>query len=83
MEMGKYLRGFVLAGSLAMMAGCAAGVGYRVYDPYYTDYHVFDSGENVYYRNWINGNHRHYRDFRKLRPEDQHAYWTWRHERHK
>ena len=60
--------------------GCAERHYYRVYDPYYTDYHVWDSDEIIYYRQWSRENHRDAdRDFRKLSPEEQKEYWTWRH----
>jgi hypothetical protein len=53
---------------------------YRVYDPYYSDYHVWNHDEVVYYQQWSHENHRdEHRDFRKLRPEEQKEYWTWRH----
>ena len=53
---------------------------YRVYDPYYTDYHVWDDNEVVFYRQWANETHRDAgRDFRKMPPEEQKEYWTWRH----
>ena len=53
---------------------------YRVYDPYYTDYHVWNNDEVVYYNRWADETHRDpHRDFRKLRPEEQKEYWTWRH----
>ena len=65
--------------SAAMITGCSAQVGYRVYDPYYSDYHVWSPGETVYYNHWVADNHRANVDFRKLPPEDQHQYWTWRH----
>lgn len=59
--------------------GCAEH-HYRVYDPYYSDYHVWNSGEVVYYRQWARENRRdESRDFRKLPPEEQKEYWTWRH----
>lgn len=53
---------------------------YRVYDPYYTDYHAWNDNERVYYRRWADETHRDRdRDFRKLSPEEQKEYWTWRH----
>jgi hypothetical protein len=78
---------FLSAGLLAAGLACAAlGVGcahhhpYRVYDPYYSDYHVWNGGEVVYYNQWSRENHRdEHRDFRKLPPEEQKEYWTWRH----
>lgn len=72
----------LLAGA---MASSLAGVAcehhaYRVYDPYYTDYHNWDRDEIVYYHRWADETHRdRTRDFRKLRPEEQKEYWTWRH----
>ena len=53
---------------------------YRVYDPYYSDYHVWDNDEVVYYQQWAREYHRDpHRDFRKLPPAEQKEYWTWRH----
>ena len=68
-------------GSAALTAGCAvrAGVGYRVYDPYYSDYHVWDQAEIGYYNQWIGETHRPHVEYRKLRKQDQREYWTWRH----
>jgi hypothetical protein len=79
--------GLTTAGLLAtvMASGCAvhAGVGYRVYDPYYTDYHVWNDGEVGFYNRWTVETHRDsHRDFRKLNHDDQHEYWKWRHEHH-
>ncbi|MGH9454400.1 MAG: hypothetical protein ACRD2O_10585 [Terriglobia bacterium] len=80
----RFLSAVLAAGALlapVMITGCAAqvGVGYRVYDPYYHDYHVWHDGETVYYNQWLHENHRKYRDFRKLNHDDQRQYWTWRH----
>jgi len=72
------LLGSTLATSLAGL-GCEHHY-YRAYDPYYTDYHVWDRDEVVYYRRWSDETHRDWhRDFRRLRPEEQREYWTWRH----
>jgi len=70
---------------VAALASSAAGIAcehhaYRVYDPYYTDYHVWNDNEVVYYHRWAEETHRDRdRDFRRLRPEEQKEYWTWRH----
>jgi protein-tyrosine phosphatase len=70
-----------LGASLAGVA-CSEHHAYRVYDPYYTDYHVWNSGEVVYYNRWADETRRdRNRDFRKLPPEEQKEYWTWRHNR--
>ena len=53
---------------------------YRVYDPYYTDYHPWNGDEVVYYHRWADETHRDaHRDFRRLPPGEQKEYWTWRH----
>ncbi len=60
--------------------GCAEHHAYRVYDPYYTDYHVWNHDEVVYYNQWSTETHRDpHRDFRKIPPGEQKEYWTWRH----
>jgi opacity protein-like surface antigen len=67
-----------------VMAGCAARVetGYRVYDPGYHEYHVWDSNEGVYYQHWETDTHRHHKDFRKRSKNEQQQYWDWRHNQH-
>ena len=63
------------------LTSCTAhvGVGYRVYDPYYRDYHTWDDPEVHYYNTWIVETHRPHREYRKLSHADQKEYWTWRH----
>jgi protein-tyrosine phosphatase len=77
------LNALLLAAALALsVAGiaCAEHHSYRVYDPYYTDYHVWNNDEVVYYNRWADETHRdRNRDFRKLPLEEQKEYWTWRH----
>ncbi len=84
----RYFSALVMAACLAGFAsplistGCAARVGvrYRVYDPYYNDYHRWDDRETVYYNQWVVETHRDpHRDFRKLNRDEQHEYWSWRH----
>jgi len=77
-----HLRRAVMTAALLsplIITGCSAHAEYRVYDPYYSDYHAWGPGEVVYYNRWTAENHRENRDFRKLSKEDQHQYWTWRH----
>jgi hypothetical protein len=85
MKSSKYLASFSLAAALALSVAsvaCAEHRHPRVYDPYYTDYHVWNDDEVTYYRQWSNETHRDAgRDFRKLPPEEQKEYWTWRHNR--
>lgn len=75
----------ILSGMIAavlLTTGCAASVGYRVYDPYYADYHAWGPGEGIYYNRWIVETHRPYRDYGRLDRDDQRAYWNWRHRDH-
>jgi hypothetical protein len=79
----RFLSSLFLASALASVAlgtACGGHRYYRAYDPYYSDYHVWDDNEVVYYNQWATEYHRDpHRDFRKLRPEEQKEYWTWRH----
>jgi hypothetical protein len=69
----------VLASPVAI-AGCAVHHGYyRVYDPYYRDYHPWDDHETVYYQRWELDTHRVHREFRSLKVGVQREYWEWRH----
>jgi hypothetical protein len=68
--------------AVSFLSACSARVGYRVYDPGYNDYHVWDNGEVGYYNNWVVETHRPNRDFRKLNKADQNEYWKWRHDHH-
>ena len=84
MSLGSHsLRTLLLATALtASLAGigCSDHHYYRVYDPYYTDYHVWNNDEVVYYHRWADETHRDPgRDFRKLSKDEQKEYWTWRH----
>jgi hypothetical protein len=55
MDMYLNLRSLVLAAVLAapvLTVGCAGtgiAVGYRVYDPYRADYHVWNANEGAFY----------------------------------
>ena len=82
----RVARSFIRSGILAaaflapvLLTGCASHATVRVYDPYYNDYHVWNSYEVGYYRQWIAETHRPYREFRELPPRDQREYWAWRH----
>jgi hypothetical protein len=77
------VRTLLLTGILSALVGgvaCAERHSYRVYDPYYTDYHTWNHDEDVYYHRWADETHHDAnRDFRKLPPDQQKQYWTWRH----
>ena len=65
------------------LTSCAARVGYRSYDPYYRDYHVWRSAEVPYYDTWIVETRRPRVEYRRLRRSDRENYWRWRHDRHR
>ena len=79
----RFLSSCFLAAALASFAfgvACAEHHSYRVYDPYYSDYHVWNNDEIVYYHQWARENRRdEHREFRRLPPEEQKEYWSWRH----
>ena len=61
--------------------GASVRVGYRAYDPYRSDYHVWDANEGVFYNQWVVETHRDNRgDFRRLKRDEQQEYWKWRHD---
>ena len=79
---GYVVRSVLLAGVMAcaMLGTACAHHYYRVYDPYYSDYHVWNHDEVVYYERWANETHRDpHRDFRHLPQNEQKEYWDWRH----
>lgn len=61
--------------------GCAEH-HYRVYDPYYSDYHDWDRNEDLAYRHWLAERHYDYREYSRLDRDQQRDYWTWRHAHH-
>lgn len=69
----------VAVSSPIIVCGCAEHATVRVYDPHYDDYHVWNHGEVVYYRQWVIETRRPYREFRTLPPAEQQEYWAWRH----
>jgi hypothetical protein len=78
----RFVRSLLMSAMLVsplLVTGCAVRTGYRVYDPGYRDYHVWNDGERVYYRRWYGETGRPYREFRALRPGERQEYWTWRH----
>jgi protein-tyrosine phosphatase len=65
-----------------VIGGCSSNVGYRSYDPYHNDYHVWNNDEVVYYNRWEHDTHRDHQDFRKRNNDEQKEYWNWRHDQH-
>jgi hypothetical protein len=60
------------------LTACA---GHRTYDPYYGDYHRWNSSEDGFYRQWEGETRRAHIDFGRRPAEEQHAYFDWRHRR--
>jgi hypothetical protein len=80
----RYFRAGIMLAAVAVpvfATGCASHATVRVYDPYYSDYHVWNSYEVGYYHQWTVETHRPYREFRQLPPPEQREYWAWRHGR--
>ena len=77
----RFLRSLCLAAALAStVAGAACAGPHRYYDPYYSDYQVWDHNEVVFYNQWATETHRDpHRDFRRLNDSEKKEYWTWRH----
>ena len=65
---------------LWLLAGCSAQVGYRTYDPYYHDYHVWSDAEAPHYNAWITETHHRNVDYGHLNKHDREDYWRWRHD---
>ena len=53
----------------------------RYYDREHKDYHNWDANEDSAYRRWMTEErHEQYRDFGRLKRDQQTAYWSWRHQ---
>ena len=54
----------------------------RYCDREHKDYHDWDAHENAAYRHWLmeERRERRYRNYARLRREQQSEYWKWRHE---
>jgi hypothetical protein len=70
---GTLLLGIAL---VSTTVGCARPA---IYDPYYHDYHHWDSHEVVYYQRWEVETRREHRDFERRGDDEHKEYWTWRH----
>jgi len=60
-------------------AACASHQ--QVYDPYYHDYHAWNSTEDGFYRRWEGETRRSHLDFGQRPIAEQHTYFNWRHQR--
>ena len=72
--------GRLAASAVIALALLTAGCAHRYYDADHDDYHRWNSGERVYYNQWVIETHRDdHRNYRRLSKEDQKRYWDWRH----
>lgn len=86
-SLSRHLASMVLAAALlspVIISGCAARVstGYRVYDPDYRDYHVWNDDEIGFYTRWEGETHRAHVDIRRRPAAERKEYFTWRHGQH-
>jgi hypothetical protein len=83
--MSKRSRCIAAAALVALLSGLALGgagcaVGFRAYDPEYSDYHYWSRDEESVFRIYLDGRHEPYRKFRSMDSGQQREYWKWRHE---
>jgi hypothetical protein len=79
----RYLSSLLMAAVLfspVALTGCAPRA-YRVYDPYYHDYHTWNGHEAVFYQRWEGETRRAHQDLNRRRSDEQEEYFTWRHGR--
>jgi hypothetical protein len=69
-------------GTIVASTGCAEQ--HRgTYDPYYHDYHRWNTGEEVYYKQWVGERHYEYVEYKHQTADRQKEYWRWRHDHDK
>ena len=81
LRMNRYVGHLLIAAALVVPlaeSGCAARV--RYYDDYHADYHHWDNREDHAYRVWLRERHYEWREFNRLNRDEQHQYWSWRHD---
>ena len=72
---------FVIAALSAAPIVMSACASHQVYDPYYGDYHRWNGSEDRLYRQWEGETRRDHLDIGRRAPEEQRAYYDWRHKR--
>ena len=80
-QMKSYASSLLLAVTLAglsVLGGCTTNE--RVYDESHSDYHTWDDSEARAYHSWQVERHADNRDYKQLKPDEQHDYWNWRHQ---
>ncbi|HLK67680.1 MAG TPA: hypothetical protein VKU19_29820 [Bryobacteraceae bacterium] len=74
------LLGAALCAPVALMPTVLRADDHVYHDKARNEDHHWDSKEDRAYRIWVKENHRKYKDFAKLKEEEQAQYWNWRHE---
>ena len=80
------MKRFLLSGFLvgaALLASVATADDHhdkRYYDRNGHDYHVYNNQEDRAYRVYLGEQHLEYREFSKMKRQDQQRYFKWRHE---
>jgi len=74
------LLGAALIAPLSIVPAARADHDHATYrDDEHHDQHEWNEREDRAYRVWLKEHHRKYKEFAKLRAEDQRDYWAWRH----
>jgi hypothetical protein len=79
--MKRFLAALLLGASLMAPVSAVAEVHHRYYDRERRDWHAWNENENRAYRHWLTEERRErrYREYRRLKAQEQLAYWRWRH----
>jgi hypothetical protein len=87
--MPRYLASLFLGAALILPVGVQASPVddrdhdhyKRYYDREHRDYHYWDAREAAAYHHWLMEERREqrYRDYARLKREEQAEYWRWRH----
>jgi len=75
------LSGFLLGAALIAPVAVRADEHHdkRYYDRDHKDYHQWNGQEDRAYRVYLGEQHRNYRDFSRVRRNEQSQYFAWRH----
>ena len=80
--MKQFVAALLLTGTLLTPIVGLAEEHRRYYDRDRRDWHEWNANENRAYRHWLmeERRERQFREYRRLRAQQQRDYWRWRHE---
>jgi hypothetical protein len=82
--MPRFYNAFLIAAAVIVPVAVTPAVlraeDHVYHDKAHNEDHHWDDREDHAYRMWVKENHRKYKDFAKLKAEDQQSYWNWRHD---